>query len=39
MRSIRRHLTYSNVMVTILAFMVLGGQRCRAERREHRPVG
>ena len=25
MRSIRRHLTYSNVMVTILVFMVLGG--------------
>ena len=25
MRSIRRHLTYSNVMVTLLAFMVLGG--------------
>jgi hypothetical protein len=25
MRSIRQHLTYANVMVTILAFVVLGG--------------
>jgi hypothetical protein len=25
MRGIRRHLTYANVMVTILAFLVLGG--------------
>jgi hypothetical protein len=36
MRRIRQHLTYSNVMVTILAFVVLtGGDRRRPAGLEH----